>query len=291
MVKTRIIKGTQVSSGICAEVEKYKKLVEESGIKPMLAIVRVGEKKNDISYEQGVVKICKKTGINVRRICLPEDISPQTMIKQIELLNQEQAVHGILIMRPLLNREVDEAARNTILSEKDVDGITDSSLAGVMTESKTAFAPCTAQACIKILDFMSIDVKGKKVTIVGNSLVVGKPLAMLLTNRFATVTLCHVYTEDVAAECRLADIIIVAAGSKNLIGKTHVKEGQIILDVGINADKNGKVCGDVDWKNVEGIVEMVTPVPGGVGAVTTAVLAEHVVLAAMKQQNLESDIG
>ena len=284
-MKTKIVKGSDVSKAIGIEMRKDREWLQTAGIKPVLAIVRVGEDKSDAAYERGARSFCEKMGITVKQILLQEDTLPGEMAVRIEALNQDNTVHGILVMRPILNPAVAEAARTAVSPLKDVDGITALSLSGVLTGQKEGFAPCTAQACMEILDYLNVDVRGKKVTVVGSSLVVGKPVAMLLLNRFATVTLCHIFTKYVPLECRAADIIIAAAGSRGLIGAQHVRAGQIILDVGINVDEENKICGDIDRKSVEGIVDVLTPVPGGVGTVTSAVLAKHVIMAAVRQQS------
>lgn len=280
---TNIIKGAEIAATIRNRLKIKLEKLEYKGVVPTLAIVRVGEDESQISYERGAGRCCKVVGITVRNIVLPADISMEELIKQIRIQNADVGVHAVLLMRPLPRQINEDEVRSVLASEKDVDGITDQSLADVMTGRIKAFPPCTAQACLEVLDHIGIDVKGKHMTIVGSSLVVGKPLGMMLLNRFATVTLCHIHTRDVPKECRNADIIIAAAGCRGLIRETYVKSGQTVLDVGINLDENGKIHGDVDAASVEGIAGILTAVPGGIGTITTAVLAEHVVDAAVWQ--------
>ncbi|MGI6403393.1 MAG: bifunctional 5,10-methylenetetrahydrofolate dehydrogenase/5,10-methenyltetrahydrofolate cyclohydrolase [Oscillospiraceae bacterium] len=210
------------------------------------------------------------------------DISLEKLLSLMEQVNRDSSIHGVLLLRPLPNHIDDEMVRNALSPEKDIDGIADGSLAGVFTGSKKGFAPCTAQACIEILDYYGYDLKGKKVTVIGRSLVVGKPVAMMLMERHATVTICHTRTVDMPALCRDADILIVAAGRAKVVGKEFFAPGQIVIDVGINFDENGKMCGDVDFAAAESMVEAITPVPGGVGTVTTSVLVGNVITAAQK---------
>lgn len=285
---TKIVRGEEVATHLYHEMEKPVAVLKAAGIIPALAIVRVGEKESDAAYERGAVKRLGQAGAEVRCIHLPETATEGEVLGLVQELNRDKTVHGILIMRPLPLHIDNEVIRNALLPEKDVDGITDRSLNGVVTGMAENFAPCTAQACIEILDWLEIDLKGKDVTVVGSSLVVGKPVSMMLLNRMATVTICHIETKDVPLKCRNADIIIAAAGCRGLIGETHLKEGQVVLDVGINVDENGRLCGDVSRSAAEGTVEIMTPVPGGVGTVTSAVLAKHVVLAALEQNLLNS---
>ena len=275
-----ILKGAPVAKAISQQVALRAAALTERGITPTLAIVRIGERPDDISYEKGAVKRCDSCGVAVRHVILPADVSQDELISAIEGLNDDPAVHGILMFRPL-PRYIDEAAVcDSIAPEKDMDGVTEGSMAGIFSGSGKGYPPCTAQACIEILDHYGVDLHGKSVTIVGRSNVIGKPAAMLLLGRNATVTVCHTKTADIGAECRRADIIVAAAGKAGVISADHVSPGQIVLDVGINVTPEGKLTGDVDFDAVEPIVSAITPVPGGVGSVTTAVLVKHVVSAA-----------
>lgn len=273
-------KGAPVAQALTERLIVKANQLKVQGIVPTLAIVRVGERPEDLSYERGALKRCEKVGIRVRQFTLPEESSHGDLMAVIEQSNADREIHGCLLFRPL-PPQIDEAAICAALDPaKDVDGITAGSLASVFTGGGAGYPPCTAQACMEILDYYGCDLTGKRAVVVGRSLVVGKPLSMLLLGKNATVTLCHTRTADLAAECRRAEVLIAAAGRANMIGRDHLAPGQLVLDVGINVDENGNLVGDVDFAAADEIVGAVTPVPGGVGAVTTSVLAAHVLQAA-----------
>lgn len=273
-------KGAPVAQALTVRLIVKANQLKVQGIVPTLAIVRVGERPEDLSYERGALKRCEKVGIRVRQFTLPEESSHGDLMAVIEQINADREIHGCLLFRPL-PPQIDEAAICAALDPaKDVDGVTAGSLAAVFTGSGAGYPPCTAQACMEILNYYGCDLTGKRAVVVGRSLVVGKPLSMLLLGKNATVTLCHTRTADLAAECRRAEVLIAAAGRANMIGRDHLAPGQLVLDVGINVDENGNLVGDVDFAAADEIVGAVTPVPGGVGAVTTSVLAAHVLQAA-----------
>ncbi|HIZ94712.1 bifunctional 5,10-methylenetetrahydrofolate dehydrogenase/5,10-methenyltetrahydrofolate cyclohydrolase [Flavonifractor sp. An112] len=273
-------KGAPVAQALTERLIVKANQLKVQGIVPTLAIVRVGERPEDLSYERGALKRCEKVGIRVRQFTLPEESSHGDLMALIEQINADREIHGCLLFRPL-PPQIDEAAICAALDPaKDVDGITAGSLASVFTGGGAGYPPCTAQACMEILNYYGCDLTGKRAVVVGRSLVVGKPLSMLLLGKNATVTLCHTRTADLAVECRRAEVLIAAAGRANMIGRDHLAPGQLVLDVGINVDENGNLVGDVDFAAADEIVGAVTPVPGGVGAVTTSVLAAHVLQAA-----------
>ena len=273
-------KGAPVAQALTERLIVKANQLKVQGIVPTLSIVRVGERPEDLSYERGALKRCEKVGIRVRQFTLPEESSHGDLLAVIEQINADREIHGCLLFRPL-PPQIDEAAICAALDPaKDVDGITAGSLASVFTGGGAGYPPCTAQACMEILNYYGCDLTGKRAVVVGRSLVVGKPLSMLLLGKNATVTLCHTRTADLAAECRRAEVLIAAAGRANMIGRDHLAPGQLVLDVGINVDENGNLVGDVDFAAADEIVGAVTPVPGGVGAVTTSVLAAHVLQAA-----------
>ena len=273
-------KGAPVAQALTERLIVKANQLKVQGIVPTLAIVRVGERPEDLSYERGALKRCEKVGIRVRQFTLPEESSHGDLLALIEQINADREIHGCLLFRPL-PPQIDEAAICAALDPaKDVDGITAGSLASVFTGGGAGYPPCTAQACMEILNYYGCDLTGKRAVVVGRSLVVGKPLSMLLLGKNATVTLCHTRTAGLAAECRRAEVLIAAAGRANMIGRDHLAPGQLVLDVGINVDENGNLVGDVDFAAADEIVGAVTPVPGGVGAVTTSVLAAHVLQAA-----------
>lgn len=268
-----------VNSRIMADVAALK----EKGVTPTLGIVRVGERGDDLSYERGAVKRCETLGVAYEKFLLPADCTQEELMAVIDQVNKNDAIHGVLIFRPL-PKHLDEAAVIKALDpEKDVDGITDGSMVGVFAGTNQGFPPCTPQACMEILDYYNVDCTGKKAVVVGRSLVVGKPAAMMLIKKNATVTVCHTRTVDMPSVVKEADIVIVAAGRAGVVDASYVREGQIVIDVGINVNAEGKLCGDVDYAAVEPIVDAITPVPGGVGSVTTSVLVGHVVEAAMRK--------
>ena len=273
-------KGAPVAQALTERLAARADQLKVQGIVPTLAIVRVGERPEDLSYERGALKRCEKVGIRVRQFTLPKESSHEDLLEVIRQINADREIHGCLLFRPLPPQMDEEAICAALDPAKDVDGITDGSLASVFAGSGAGYPPCTAQACMEILNYYGCDLTGKRAVVVGRSLVVGKPLAMLLLGQNATVTLCHTRTADLAAECRRAEVLIAAAGRANMIGRDHLSPGQLVLDVGINVDEEGNLVGDVDFAAADAIVGAVTPVPGGVGAVTTSVLAAHVLQAA-----------
>ena len=278
------LKGAPVAAAINERSQSELEALLGRGIHPTLAIVRVGEREDDIAYENGAVKRCEKVGVAVSRVVLPENISQDELLNRIFALNTDASVHGVLVLMPLPKQLDGEAVRRALAPEKDVDGITDGSLTGVFTGSGNGFAPCTAQACIEILDHYGIDCKGKKAVVIGRSLVVGKPVAMLLLAKHATVTICHTRTVDMPSVARDAEILIAAAGKARAITAAYLSENQTVIDVGINFI-DGEMCGDVDYSAASPLVSAITPVPGGVGTVTTSVLVSHVVEAAKRQNS------
>ena len=279
-----LLKGKDVATYINQRSKNDVDTLKAKGITPTLAILRVGNKESDLSYEKGAIKRAREVGVEVKSIVLDENVEYDAFYKTLQELNNDNTIHGILMLRPLPEHLDNEKARLSIIPSKDVDGCSNGSLSGVFTNTDLGFAPCTAQAAIEMLDYYKIDVKGKNVVVIGRSLVVGKPLAMMLLNKNATVTICHTKTVDLPSISRNADIIIAATGQMESLNKDYFKSGQTIIDVGISwNDTKQKLCGDVLFDEVEPLVENITPVPGGVGSVTTSVLVSHVVEAAKKQ--------
>ena len=271
----------KLNARIIAECEELK----ARGVNPTLAIVRCGERPDDLSYEKGATKRAEALGVAVEKFLLPEDVSKEELLRTIDAINANDQIHGVLMFRPLpkhLKADQDEIC-NRLDPRKDVDGMTNGSNAGVFMGKELGFAPCTPAACMEILDHYGIDCTGKKAVVLGRSLVVGKPAAMMLLAKNATVTVCHTKTRDVAAVAREADILVSAAGVLKSLTKDYVCPGQVVIDVSINWDEaKGGIAGDAVYDEVEPIVEAITPVPGGVGAVTTSVLIGHVVEAAKR---------
>ena len=245
-------------------------------------MVRVGEREDDLSYERGVMTRCGKVGVAVKQYLLPADAAQEDLLKVLAEINADDAIHGCLLFRPLPKHLDDEAARRALDPRKDMDGITDGSLAAVYAGTDGGYPPCTAAACVALLKHYNVPIKGKRVVVIGRSLVIGKPVSLLLLAEHATVTICHSRSENLPAICREADILVVAAGKAGMVGAESVRAGQIVLDVGIHVGADGNLCGDTRFAEVEPIVEAITPVPGGVGAVTTAILASHVIEAARR---------
>lgn len=255
------------------------------GVVPTLAIIRVGEDPGDISYEKGATSRAKKTGVEIRHIHFDESVTQAEILKAIGDLNEDPQVDGVLLLRPL-PRYIDEKyVCEQLDPAKDMDGITSGSMAGVFMDTDTGFPPCTAEACMEMLDYYGVELEGKKVTIMGRSLVIGKPVAMMAMRRNATVTVLHSRTsrEDFREAGQGADVVIAAMGRAKMVDADQLGKDQVILDVGINTDEDGGLCGDVDYASAEEQAAMITPVPGGVGSVTTAVLMKHVLQAAEKR--------
>ena len=274
--------GKEVTASLNERIKAQAARLQEKGINPTLAIIRVGENPSDISYEKGADKRCETLGVACEKILLPEDVSQEELLAVMDRVNKNEKIHGVLLLRPLPGHLDQSAIENALDPTKDVDCMTDGSMSGVFTGKKVGFPPCTPQACMEILDYYGIECTGKKAVVIGRSLVVGKPAAMMLIKKNATVTVCHTKTVDMPSVTREADIIIVAAGRAGVVGAEYVKPGQTVIDVGINMNVEGKLCGDVDFAAVEPIVDAITPVPGGVGSVTTSVLVGHVVEAAAR---------
>lgn len=275
--------GKEVTAALNERIKADVATLNAKGVKPTLGIIRVGERPDDLSYERGATKRCETLGVEYKKYLLPADVSQEELLKVIDEVNKDDNIHGVLMFRPLPKHIDQTLVENALAAEKDVDCQTDASLGGVFTGKKVGFPPCTPQACMEILDHYGIDCTGKKAVVIGRSLVVGKPAAQMLIKKNATVTPCHTRTIDMPSVAREAEILIVAAGRAGVVGAEYVAPGQIVIDVGINVNAEGKLCGDVDYAAVEPIVDAITPVPGGVGSVTTSVLVGHVVEAAMRK--------
>ena len=281
---SELLKGKPVADKLTEENVKRVEELKAKGITPTLGIVRLGENPEDLAYERGALKRAENTGVEVKRFIYDVDITQDKLLEEIDKINKDDSIHGVLIFRPLPKHLDDRTICEALAPAKDMDGITSGSMAGVFTDSGEGYPPCTAQACIEILDYMNYDLTGKKVTVMGRSLVIGKPVAMMAMKRNATVTVLHSRTtkEDFAAAGQNADVVIAALGRAKMIGPDKVGTNQVILDVGINVDEDGKLCGDVDFVAVEDKAAAITPVPAGVGSVTSTVLMSHVIDAASK---------
>ena len=286
----KLLLGKEVNEKLNARIIAECEALKAQGIQPTLGIIRCGERPDDLSYERGATKRAETLGVAVEKFLLPEDVSKEELLKVIDEINANDKIHGVLMFRPLpkhLKADQNEIC-NRLDPKKDVDCMTHMSNAGVFEDLDLGYAPCTPAACMEILDYYGIDCKGKNAVVIGRSLVVGKPAAMMLMGKNATVTVCHTKTVNTAEICKNADIIVSAAGVLNSLTKDYVRPGQVVIDVSINWDENkpnargglGAIAGDAVYAEVEPIVEAITPVPGGVGSVTTSVLMKHVIEAA-----------
>ena len=276
-----LLKGAPVAAAIGEQLAPRIAALTAAGHKPTLAIVRVGEREDDLFYERGAEKRFAGLEMDVRKFVLPADCTQEELLDVIAQVNADDTIDGCLMFRPLPKTLNEEQACEALDPAKDIDGITRGSLFGVLANRPVGFGPCTAEACIEIIDHYGIELSGTDVTVIGRSLVIGKPVSLMLQNRNATVTMCHTRTKDVASKTKAAQVVVVAAGHIGTLTADCVREGQTVIDVGTNwNDELQKYVGDSVFDEVEPIVERITPVPGGVGSVTTAVLAKHVVVAA-----------
>lgn len=274
------MKGTDVAKSMKDELVREVEALKKRGVTPCLSIIRVGARPDDLSYERGARKRMELTGICCQVTELPEDVSQEVFEQTFSQINEDLGVHGILLLRPLPESLDEEPVRAMINPQKDVDGMSPVNMAKVFSGDETGFAPCTAQAVMEMLRYYGIKPGGKRVTILGRSMVVGRPLAMGLLKENATVTVCHTKTENLAAECAKAEILVAAAGKARMVTEDMIGEGAVVVDVGINVDENGVLCGDVDYEAVKNKASYISPVPAGVGSVTSSVLAKHVVKSA-----------
>lgn len=284
---SRVLYGAPVADRLRAGTAARVAALRERGVSPCLALVRVGENGGSLSYERNALRECGRVGVEARSVVLGEGSDTAALAAALRALSEDKTVHGILLLHPL-PAGIDEAAACAALRpDKDVDGVTDASLRRVFTGRGAGFCPCTPEAVLELLEYYGIPLDGARVTLIGRSLIVGKPLSLLMTARGATVTLCHRQTRALPARCRESELLIAAAGSPGLVGADCTRPGQAVIDVGTTPDAEGRLRGDVDFPAVSGIAEAVSPVPGGVGAITTAVLLRHVVEAAEHTMNNE----
>lgn len=279
---SNLLKGSVVASAITDDLIKRCEALKQNGIIPTLAMLKLGDDEADASYERNAEKRCEKVGIAVKHFNLAKTASKSEVLGLIKQINEDDSIHALLMFRPIYDKELENEVSKLLDPKKDVDSMTPSSLSSVFLGRGEGFAPCTAQACIEILDYYGVDLTGKNVTVIGRSPVVGKPLSMMLQNRNSTVTMCHTKTKELSEISKNAEILVVAAGHPATVKADMVNNNQIIVDVGINV-VDGNLCGDVDFEAVSELVHAITPVPGGVGAVTTSVLAKHVIEACERQ--------
>ena len=273
-----ILKGLPVANAINDKI--IDEMKDWKGAVPHLAIIRVGERPDDISYERGATKKMEKVGFSCTSYTFPADIDNDTFQKEFDRINNDDDIDGILLLRPLPKHLDEKLIEQKIESVKDLDGISPMNLAKVFAGDETGYGPCTAEAVIEMLDYAGVDLKGKRAVVIGRSLVIGKPVAMMLMKKNATVTVCHTKTVDMPGTCKDAEVLIAAAGVAKMVDKSYVADGAVVIDVGINVDEEGNLCGDVNFDDAAEAASICTPVPGGVGSVTTSVLAKHLLKAA-----------
>ncbi len=275
-----LMKGAACAKAIRSGIEASVELLRAQKIQPGLGILRIGEREDDIAYERSAIKKAEQVGIAVKKTVLPQESTTEQCLQALAALNQDPAVHGILLFRPMPKHIDEDAVIRAMAVEKDIDGMTPGSLAKVFMGESDGFAPCTAEAVVRLLSYEQYPWKGKHAVVLGRSLVVGKPLAMLMLAKNATVTVCHSATENLPEVCAQADLLVAAIGRARMIDKSYIKPGAMVVDVGINVDEQGTLCGDVDTESALERAALVTPVPGGLGAVTSWLLLEHVIKVA-----------
>ncbi|MBP6143325.1 MAG: bifunctional 5,10-methylenetetrahydrofolate dehydrogenase/5,10-methenyltetrahydrofolate cyclohydrolase [Proteocatella sp.] len=274
-MSARILKGKPVADSMQAALSEKAHELRKKGIIPKLCIIRVGERSDDIAYETGAVKKMTATGIEADRVILNASCTQEELEEVMKEKNSDEEVHGILMLRPLPAHLDEKKITQMISPEKDVDCMNPATLAGIFEPSEGLKTPCTPQAVIEMLRYYDIEMTGKKVAVLGRSSVIGKPVALLLLNENATVTICHSKTADLRETVREADIVISAMGRAKMIDGSYIREGATLIDVGINTDEDGKLCGDADFESAEKVAGAISPVPGGVGSVTTTILAKN----------------
>lgn len=273
----KLLLGKNVADKLKESIREKVENLKAKAIEPKLVIVRVGEKPDDIAYQKGATKTMEDLGIAVEVLELAQESTTEQLADVMHKLNTDDKVHGVLMLRPLPQHIDENKIRNLLVIEKDIDCMSELALAGVLEPKQAKKKPCTPQAVIEILKHYNIEMSGKNAVVLGRSTVIGKPVALLLTDENATVTLCHSRTKDLAQVCKNADILVSAIGKAKFVTADFVKDGAVVIDVGINFDEDGKMVGDVDMDAVLDKVSGITPVPRGVGSVTTTVLAMNLI--------------
>lgn len=282
----RLLTGGPVAEAMCGPIRRKRDALCALGVEPVFCMVRVGSRESDLTYERGAARRAASLGVKVRRFSLPETAGERELTDVLEQVSRDPALHGCLLFRPLPPRLDTPAAAQALDPRKDIDAITAASMGSLLAQSSIGFVPCTAAACLELLRYYRIPLQGKKIAIIGKSMAVGLPTALLMMREEATVSVCHVLSDrrDTRDFCRGADVIISATGCQGLIRGDYVRPGQTVVDVGVTVGEDGRIRGDVAFEEVEPIVDAITPVPGGVGAVTSTVLVGHAVEAAVRQR-------
>ena len=275
-MSARILDGKKMSESLRADIAERTARLKEQGITPGLSVILVGNDPASEIYVRNKGKGCAEVGIYSRTINLPEDTTQEELEETIRTLNSDPAIHGILVQLPLPRHLDENAALAQILPEKDVDGF-HLVYAGHMLTGTEGVIACTPRGALYMIKSTGVDLAGKEAVVIGRSNIVGKPMAKLLLDRHATVTIAHSRTADLGAVCRSADVLVVAVGKAKLVTGDMVKPGAVVIDVGMNRDENGKLCGDVDFASAEPVASYITPVPGGVGPMTIAMLMSNTI--------------
>lgn len=281
----KLIDGKVISAAVKAEVAEEVSKLKKQGITPGLAVIIVGEDPASKVYVANKEKACEAIGMASYKYALPENTSEAELLELIKKLNNDDKVNGILCQLPLPRHLNEELIINSIVPEKDVDAFHPHNVGKIMIGNYD-FLPCTPAGIMEMLKYENIDIEGKECVVIGRSNIVGKPMSMLLLHKNGTVTVCHSRTKNLKEVCRRADILVAAVGRANFVSADMVKEGAVVIDVGINRLDNGKLCGDVNFEEVEPIASYITPVPGGVGPMTIATLMKNTLTAAKKQNNI-----
>ncbi len=274
-----LLKGKPVAESIAANVKNESNELRKNNIVPKLKIIRVGEKEDDLAYEKAALKRMNNVNIDCEVLALPVDIDQNSFIDELQCVVNDETVHGILLFRPLPKHINEDEIKFIISPQKDIDCLNPLNIAKLLEGDETGFPPCTAKAAMEVLKFYNIELKGKEAAVIGRSMVIGKPVSMMLLKENSTVTICHSKTENLSEVTKRADILIAAIGKSQMITKDYIKENAVVIDVGINVDDEGKITGDVNTEDCLEKASFITPVPSGVGSVTTAVLADHVIKA------------
>lgn len=282
--------GGPVAQKICENIidrlEKAKKSDKYPGRLPKLAIVRVGRREDDLAYERCAVKRTEKVGMDCETFEFDTDITNEEFQKEFIKINSDNDIDGILLFMPLPKHINTQEAIANFCPDKDLDGLTLGNMAALYAGTD-GYAPCTAEAVIKLLEYSDIDVDGKNVTVIGRSNVIGKPVSMMLIDKNATVTVCHSHTKNLKDICQRAEILVAAIGRAKMIDDSYISDGTVVIDVGVNVDEDGNLCGDTDFESVSKKASLITPVPRGVGNITTSVLSEHLLRSYLKKFDIQ----
>ena len=282
--------GGPVAQKICENIidrlEKAKKSDKYPGRLPKLAIVRVGKREDDLAYERGAVKRTEKVGMDCETFEFDTDITNEEFQKEFIKINSDNDIDGILLFMPLPKHINTQEAIANFCPDKDLDGLTLGNMAALYAGTD-GYAPCTAEAVIKLLEYSDIDVDGKNGTVIGRSNVIGKPVSMMLIDKNATVTVCHSHTKNLKDICQRAEILVAAIGRAKMIDDSYISDGTVVIDVGVNVDEDGNLCGDTDFESVSKKASLITPVPRGVGNITTSVLSEHLLRSYLKKFDIQ----